>query len=304
MKQDLRIAALIRFGIAITILNIAGHLYLGFEGSWAQLTTALVTAYSVELLFEWLQAIQQGRKTKFSGGGQKLFYFLLPAHITGMAVSMLLFANQGVMPIVFATTVAILSKLVFRFAVNGKTRHYLNPSNCGITAALLLFPWVGIAPPYQFTENTSGVVDWILPLIFIGIGSFLNTKFTGRIVLILSWFFGFALQAVIRSIFFDASLPASLNPMTGVAFLLFSFYMISDPATTPSRNRNQIFFGLSVAFVYGILMLSHVVFGLFFSLAIVCCIRGIYLQCLQWQRAPSRRVIGIIHLQQPAMTTK
>jgi hypothetical protein len=48
--------------------------------------------------------------------------------------------------------------------------------------------------------------------------------------------------------------------------------------------RNQIVFGFSVAAVYGALMASHIVFGLFFSLAIVCSVRGAWL----WLRVRSR----------------
>jgi enediyne biosynthesis protein E5 len=64
-------------------------------------------------------------------------------------------------------------------------RHYLNPSNFGITATLVLFHWVGIAPPYMFTENVRGPLDVILPLILVASGSLLNTLFTERIPLIL-----------------------------------------------------------------------------------------------------------------------
>ena len=53
--------------------------------------------------------------------------------------------------------------------------------------------------------------------------------------------------------------------MTGVAFLLFTFYMVTDPATTPSTPRGQIAFGAAVAAAYGLLMAFHVVFGLFFA---------------------------------------
>ena len=31
-----------------------------------------------------------------------------------------------------------------------------------IAIALLLFPWISIAPPYQFTEHLTGIGDWIL----------------------------------------------------------------------------------------------------------------------------------------------
>ena len=35
-------------------------------------------------------------------------------------------------------------------------------------------------------------------------------------------------------------------PMSGVAFILYTFYMVTDPPTTPGTTRNQIFFGASV----------------------------------------------------------
>jgi hypothetical protein len=82
---------------------------------------------------------------------------------------------------------------------------------------------------------------------------------------------------LLRHLIFDASLSAALMPMSGVAFILFTFYMVTDPPTTPSSTKGQVLFGASVAAAYGLLMVSHVVFGLFFGLTIVCSIRGIYL---------------------------
>jgi hypothetical protein len=63
--------------------------------------------------------------------------------------------------------------------------------------------------------------------------------------------------------------------MTGVAFILFTFYMVTDPATTPFEIRGQVFFGASVAAAYGLLVVSHIVFDLFFALTIVCALRGL-----------------------------
>jgi hypothetical protein len=200
---------------------------------------------------------------------------------------MLLYSNEQILPMVFGTVVAIASKALFRVRVEPGRRHFLNPSNFGITATLLLFPFVGISPPYQFTENLHGWADWLLPVIIIASGSFLNAKLTRRIPLILSWLATFALQALLRSVFLDAELGAALNPMTGVAFLLFTFYMLTDPATTPTAPRMQILFGASVAALYGLLMLLHVVFGLFFALTIVCCVRGAALAIASLRRQPA-----------------
>src|SRR4029079_5227575 len=68
-----------------------------------------------------------------------------------------------------------------------------------------------------------------------------------------------------------------LMPMTSAAFIIFTLYMIPDPATTPLHPKRQVFFGFSVAIVYGTLQMLHVVFGLFFALLIVCAIRGLSL---------------------------
>ena len=65
--------------------------------------------------------------------------------------------------------------------------------------------------------------------------------------------------------------------MTSAAFIIFTLYMIPDPATTPLKKTRQALFGFSVAMVYGALQLLHVVFGLFFALLIVCAIRGLSL---------------------------
>jgi len=276
--MKVRLGGLRRFAFAISLLNVVGHLFLGFETSWAHPVAALATAYSLELLLEWIGARANGKLPRFRGVGAKGFVdFLLSAHISALAVSMLLYPNQRLWPVVFATAVAVGSKVIFRVRVGNRLRHPLNPSNLGIATTLLLFPWVGIAMPYQFTENISGAADWIFPLIIICTGSLINTRYTSRMPLLAAWLGGFVIQAVLRHWIFDAALLPALGPMTGLAFLLFSFYMITDPPTTPSKPRNQVAFGLAVAATYGLLMINHIVFGLFFSLVIVCALRGSWL---------------------------
>jgi Na+-translocating ferredoxin:NAD+ oxidoreductase RnfD subunit len=171
--------------------------------------------------------------------------------------------------------VAICSKCLLRVPFGNGTRHFFNPSNFGITITLLVFSWVSVAPPYQFTENMLGAGDWILPAVIVCTGTFLNARFTHRLPLIAAWLGGFVAQAAVRSLFLDSPFGAALVPMTGVAFILYTFYMVTDPATTPGGRREQIVFGFSVAGVYGLLMVAHVVFGLFFALTIVCAVRGV-----------------------------
>ena len=269
-----RLDGLRRFATAITILNILGHTWLGFEQSWAQPFVGVFSAYATEILLEWIDARATKRPLRFRGGGEHPIDFLLSAHISGLAVSMLLYANARLWPIAFGAAAAIASKALFRVAIDGKSRHFMNPSNFGIALTLLLFPWVGIAPPYMFTENLGPVGDWVLPGVIVCLGSFLNARFTRRMPLIAAWLIGFATQGAVRHFAFGQPLFATWMPMTGLAFLLFTFYMVTDPATTPSRARAQIAFGASVAAAYGVLISMHVVFGLFFALAAVSSVRG------------------------------
>ena len=285
-KRPDRLAGLRRFAITISIFNILGHTVFGFEQSWAHPLAAIATAYCVELLLEYIEARARGRTPKYAGSLRKFVEFLLPAHISALAISMLLYSNERILPLCFAVAVAIGSKAIFRAPFGNTTCHFFNPSNFGITITLLLFPWVGVAPPYHFTENLFGVADWILPGLILVSGTFINARFTGKLPLVAGWLGGFVLQALLRSLIFGTPFVAALLPMTGLAFILYTFYMVTDPATTPIGKRAQIAFGASIAGVYGLLLVLHVAFTLFFALTIVSLIRGL---SLYWVALISRR---------------
>ncbi|HEX6037101.1 hypothetical protein [Longimicrobium sp.] len=282
-RDAVRLGGLRRFAVAITVLNLLGHTVLGFEQAWAHPFVALAAAYLTEALLEGVEARAARRPPRWRGGWQTRVDFFLSAHISGLAVAMLLYANARWMVVAFAASAAIASKALFRLPASRGARHFFNPSNLGITATLLLFPWVGIAQPYQFTEGLDRVGDWALPALIVCTGTFLNARFTHRLPLVAAWLGGFAAQAAVRHFALGAPLAAAWLPMTGVAFILFTFYMVTDPATTPSAPRAQVAFGLSVAAAYGALMVAHVVFGLFFALSLVCAARGAW----AWLRVPA-----------------
>jgi hypothetical protein len=171
--------------------------------------------------------------------------------------------------------VGVGAKHVLQAPIYGKMRHYMNPSNLGITAVLLVFSgWVSIAPPYEFTEKANTFFRIMIPIIILTAGTVLNGILTKKIPLIVGWLGGFAIQAFIRHWIWDVALYSALGVMTGVAFVLFTNYMVTDPGTSPVRARPQFMFGASIAMVYGILMLFQVVYTLFFAVCIVCLLRG------------------------------
>lgn len=347
-KPD-HLGGLRRFALAITVFTLLGHLWFGFEQSYAQPLASVGTAYVTQLLLEALEAWARRRRPRFTNGLGALVNSLLSAHISGLACAMLLYANDRIWVVCFASAVAIASKTLFRMPVGSakgawplllfqlvlflfllqtgdatgrwfpvaprgipafrlgvlalvmvlavlippgmSTRHYLNPSNFGITVTLLLFPWVGIAAPYQFTENLGRIGDWAIPMVIICTGSFLNTWYTRRIPLALAWVGTFALQAIVSCLIhwhttgYGPVIPR-LSAMTGVAFILFTFYMVTDPATTPERPVAQVAFGASVALVYSMFLMNHVVYGLFMALVIVCVARGLGMYLLACLNGP------------------
>jgi hypothetical protein len=276
-KLDPRYVALRNFAISISVLNIFGYAWLGFEQPWLWPILAVLVGYTTEIVFETISAWVHRRQPRFMGNGFRgLYEALLPSHITALAVNMLLYANNQFWPVAFGIVVGVGAKHVLQAPINGRMRHYMNPSNFGITAVLLCFShWASIAPPYQFTENANTFFRVMIPLIIATAGTVINAMLTKKVPLILGWMGGFAIQAFVRHWIWDVSLFSALGAMTGVAFVLFTNYMITDPGTTPSKARNQFMFGGSVAFVYAVMMQFNVVYTLFFAVTVVCGLRGL-----------------------------
>jgi enediyne biosynthesis protein E5 len=298
-RRDPRYLALRNFAISMSIFNILGYTLFGFEQPWSWPLFALAVGYSTEIVVELLSAWAYGRRPGFTGNGAwGVYTFLLPSHITSLACSMLLYANTKFWPIAFAVVVAVGQKAVLQAPINGRLRHFMNPSNLGISAALLAFPWVNIAPPYHFTERVPDVISIVIPVVILTAGTVLNSMLTKKVPLIVGWVGSFVIQALIRHFVWDVALWGALVPMTGVAFILFTNYMITDPGTTPSKGRWLFMFGACTGTVYGLLMLANVVYTLFFAVCIVCAVRGLY-HWARWLLNPQRPALRTMLPAQP-----
>lgn len=273
---DPRYLALRNFAISISAFNVFGYTLLGFEQPWLFALFAVITAYTTEITFETISAWAYKRRPEYRGKGPRGVYeFLLPAHITALAVNMLLYANNQFWPIMFGVIVAVSAKHVLRAPINGRMRHFMNPSNLGISVCLLVFArWISISPPYMFSEWASSYFRLFIPIVILVSGTVLNTMLTKRVALIVGWMGGFFIQAFVRHWLWGVQLNTALSVMTGIAFILFTNYMITDPGTSPTRPRAQFMFGSSVAFVYAVLMQFNIVYTLFFATSIVCAFRG------------------------------
>ncbi len=275
-----RMFALCYFGALILLWNIAGHTFLGFEQAWAAPVTGVLVCVAMTLLGEHLRAWAADEPVRYLGGPAALAGTFIPALIPGLAVAMLLYPNDNLMPIAFAAALSIASKPLVRLPVGGGgsgggSQHVYNPSNFGITFTLLAFPAVGLAPPYHFTENLTGAAHWLLPAGILASGLVVHGLATGRLPLCAAWLAGFVGQGLVRAWIFGIPWNVPLMPMTSAAFILFTLYMIPDPATTPLAPRRQIAFGLGMAAIYGMLISMHVVFSLFIALFITSTVRAL-----------------------------
>lgn len=303
-KPDTRYLALRNFAISISVFNVFGYSLLGFEQPWLWPIISVFVAYTTELTLELVSAWAQRRPPRFRGKGPRgLYEFLLPSHITALAVNMLLYANNQLIAILFGVVIGVGGKHALQAPVAGRMRHFMNPSNFGITVSLLCFgSWLSIAPPYEFTENANTFFRVAIPLIIVTAGTVINALLTKRTPLIVGWLGGFVIQALIRHWVWNVAIFSALGVMTGVAFVLFTNYMISDPGTTPVKGRAQFMFGSSVAFVYGILMLFNVVYTLFFATSLVCLMRGAGwwgAHLIQRQRQKKQNTVRPLGGQQP-----
>lgn len=276
-QPDVRYIALRNFAISISVFNIFGYTLLGFEQPWLWPFLAVLVGYATEIIFELISSWAHQHRPRFLGRGVRGVYeALLPSHITALAVNMLLYCNNQFWPVAFGVVVGVAAKHVLQAPINGRMKHYMNPSNFGITAVLLCFSgWCSIAPPYQFSENANTFFRIMIPLVIATAGTVINAMLTRKVPLLVGWMGGFAIQAFVRHWIWHVALFSALGVMTGIAFVLFTNYMISDPGTTPFKARNQFMFGSSVAFVYAVLMEFQVVYTLFFAVCTVCLLRGL-----------------------------
>jgi enediyne biosynthesis protein E5 len=288
-NPKLRLMALWYFCTLMTVWNILGRTVLGFEQSFLQYFVAVGTAIAMQIFLEWVDARANQRTPRYGGGLANFLNFLPPAIIAGSACSMLLFPNERLWPFAFAAALSIGSKVLFRAPLpNGATQHVFNPSNLGVTVTLILLPWVGVAPPYHFANRVEGIANLVIPVFILATGIFLHWMFTKRLPLIVAFLSAFVLQALARSWLFGMPWPVPLMPMLGAAFVVFTLYMIPDPATSPLGWKAQVAFGAAIPLVYAVLISNHQVYGVFVSLVIVTAVRGAWMHLRAWRAAHAR----------------
>jgi hypothetical protein len=212
-----------RHGQILTLGSLLayGFGWLGFDIGVPQVAVTLASALAVQRLGDaWTGAPwRSGAKS---------------ALISALSLCLLLRTDQLWIAAV-GSAIAVGSKFVIR--VRGK--HVFNPTNGALVALLLTtdLAWIspgqwGTAAAFAFAMACAGM---------------LVVNRAARSDVTLAFIAAYATLLVGRSLSLGEPLTIPLHRLESGAFLLFSFFMISDPKTTPDARPGRIAFAVLVA---------------------------------------------------------
>ncbi len=255
------------FALLLSAYAVLGFSTFGFNRTPLQMLLIVASGCGLDLLLSALA----GRGARFP----------LSAYITCTSLALLLNYAHDSWVLLLPVLLAVGSKYVFTFA----GRHVFNPSLFAVTACLLLTrDVITTAPAYQWA---GGDVTLSFAMIALALVTFLPR--VGRSWLVGSFLAFYALQTALRAYIMRHHIPPSmllLGTVSAPAFFLFTFYMITDPATSPSSRRGQVLMALAITSVDLYLHLFESVFTFFYAAFAIAALKWAFLHArAAWRRA-------------------
>ncbi len=224
---------------------VLGVTVLGFNRSPTQMLLTTLSAAGLEV------ALTRAFKQRW--------IFPLSAIITSCSLSLLVNYAHDHFLLLAPVFFAIGSKYVFTF----EGRHVFNPALAGLVLSLLLTDGlITTAPAYQW----NGIEAMSLFMAMLAI--LLLLPRVNRHRLVLSFLATFTVLTALRALVMRWHLPFEtlfLGTLSSPAFFLFTFFMITDPATSPSSPKAQIRLGIVLAVVDLIFHLRQSYFTFFYA---------------------------------------
>jgi len=157
------------------------------------------------------------------------------ALISGLSLCLLLRTNRTDLAIL-AAFVTIAAKFVIRY----RGKHIFNPTNGGIVAMLVVTDQVWVSPGQWGSVAFFAFLMACLGSVVVNRASRSDVTYA-FIVFYCALLFG-------RSWYLGEPFAIPLHRLQGGALLLFTFFMISDPKTTPDSRAGRVLFAALVAF--------------------------------------------------------
>jgi len=166
----------------------------------------------------------------------------LSAFVTTCGISILVRSDVAwVHPLI--ACLAITSKFIFRFGKDEARGHILNPANLAAFSAMMFLPHAWLSPG-QWGQETLAAM-WMVALGATICGRV--QRWDVSITLLVTWLGLFAARLIWLGYAADLAIDMWFHQALNGATLLFAFFMISDPMTTPQRQAARIAYATCVA---------------------------------------------------------
>lgn len=266
----------LKLSVVIIALQVLGQTVLGFKLSIAQILVTVGACAVVEV------AVTLHR--------QHALVWPASALLTGNSVAFILRASgtrhgdwwtlHGIQYFLLAALLSLLSK----YLIHPGGRHLFNPSNVGLVWTLLIIGPVHVFPQYLWWGPIGAPVVAALAVILLGAIWILRS--VRMIAMALSFLATLAALVGIFAISGRSFIAIwHSGPVSGVSYwldiclspelLIFVFFMMSDPRTTPKARQRRVLYGAGTAVVAaGLLFWQPTEFGIklaiLASLTVMC----------------------------------
>ncbi len=243
----------------IISLQVLGQTAFGFQLSIAQILVSLLTCAVIEfaITFRRQRVIMWPASALLTGNGVA-FILRVPGTEHGDWWSM-----KGWWIFAGTAAVSILSKHV----ITWRGSHFFNPSNFGLVLCFVLLGSTR-ADPLAFWWGPMS--PWLaLALVIILVGAFAILSRLRLLAIAVTFWIAFAIGiAVIAAAGHQMTARWHLGPITGFEFwrvvvlspevMIFLFFMITDPKTTPRNRVGRYVYALAVALIAVLLIAPQV----------------------------------------------
>jgi Na+-transporting NADH:ubiquinone oxidoreductase subunit NqrB len=227
---------------SLSALLLYGLTSLSFEVTPGRVALTLLTCLATQAIgaraagirFEWRSAL-----------------------ISGLSLCLLL---RTLEPLVAIT--AAVASIGGKFLIRAGSKHVFNPTSFGIVLVLVLFDGAWVSPG-QWGSNAIGA------FFFACMGSLVVFRAERSDV---TWAFltAHAALAFGRAWWLGDPMSIPIHQLESGSLLLFAFFMISDPKTTPDSRMGRVLFAFAVAGLAYVLRFSFILNNsLLYSLVIV-----------------------------------
>ncbi len=173
---------------------------------------------------------------------RKNLHSYLSAFVTTCGISILVRSDVAwVHPIL--ASLAITSKFLFRFGKGAARGHILNPANLAAFSAMMWMPHAWLSPG-QWGQETLAAM-WMIALGATVCGRV--QRWDVSLALLSTWLGLFAARLIWLGYAPDLAVDMWLLQSLNGATILFAFFMISDPMTTPQHQTARIAYAVCVA---------------------------------------------------------